>query len=371
MLRIAMCAVLACVFAYDPPVQALVGSHTGLGLPPVIAPADNPQTPARIALGQRLFFDARLSRDGSVSCASCHRPEDAFSDGRTLASGIAGSEGTRNTPSLLNVAFNTSLFWDGREPSLESQALVPLTNPLEQGLPNDQALLRLIRADPVYVAAFRAAFSLDAGSIQKEQVARAIATFERTLISADSPFDRYAFGGDQRALSQAARRGLGLFKGAGHCASCHLIGKDSALFTDNDFHSVNIGLQRIAPRLPELTKRLVDARQSGTSIDQAVLSDRDTAELGHFVVTLKPTDIGTFRTPSLRNVALTAPYMHDGSVPTLVDAVEQELYFRGNRAGRPLIFTPSEKADLVEFLKALTSPEALRFLARRGTSAAQ
>ena len=364
------CVLLAWVLiVYNPPVQALVGIHAGLGLPPVIAPADNPQTPARIALGKRLFFDARLSRDGSVSCSSCHQPEYAFSDGRKLALGIAGREGTRNTPSLLNVAFNTSLFWDGREPSLESQALVPLTNPLEQGLPNDEALLRLIRADPVYVAAFLTAFSVDAVSIRKEQVAQAIANFERTLISADSPFDRYVFGGDKHALSQSAQRGLSLFKGAGRCASCHLIGRDSALFTDNDFHSVNVGLQRISPRLPELTKRLVEARRSGTPIDQVVLSDRDMAELGHFVVTLKPKDIGTFRTPSLRNVALTAPYMHDGSVPTLEDAVEHELYLRGSRAGRPLILTPSEKADLVEFLKALTSPGALRTARDRGTPA--
>jgi cytochrome c peroxidase len=206
----------------------LVGSNLGLGLPPIVVPLDNPQTPARIALGQRLFFDSRLSRDGSVSCSSCHQPEHAFSDGRVLAVGIAGREGTRNTPSLFNVAFNTSLSWDGREASLEAQALDPLTNPLEHGLQNDAALLHLIRADPVYVAAFRAAFSVDADSIRKEQVARAIASFERTLISADSPFDRYAFGGDKRALSRGAQRGLSLFQGAGHCASCHLIGKNSA-----------------------------------------------------------------------------------------------------------------------------------------------
>jgi cytochrome c peroxidase len=138
-----------------------------------------------------------------------------------------------------------------------------------------------------------------------------------------------------------------------------LIGKVSAVFTDNEFHSVNIGLQRIAPRLAELTKRWVDARQSSAPLDLDILSDRDLAELGHFVVTLKPTDIGTFRTPSLRNVALTAPYMHDGSVPTLQKAVEQELYLRDSRAGRPLILTPREKADLVEFLESLTSSGAL------------
>jgi cytochrome c peroxidase len=333
----------------------------GLGLPPVVAPAANLQTPARIALGRRLFFDTRLSLDGSISCSSCHQPEHSFSDGRALAQGIGKRQGTRNTPSLLNSAFNTSQFWDGRRASLEAQALDPLTNPLEHGLKDDHALLDLIRADPVYVAHFRAAFSVNSVSIQKEQVAQAIASFERTLIAGDSPFDRYYFGRDERELSPSAQRGLSLFQGRAQCSSCHLVGRNAALFTDNAFHSVSIGLQRIAPRLAELTKRLVATRQSGASIDQAILSDRDIAELGRFAVTLNPADIGTFRTPSLRNVALTAPYMHDGSVPTLQQAVERELYLRGSKAGHPLILTPSERADLVEFLKALTSPSARAF----------
>jgi cytochrome c peroxidase len=352
---------MGCVCAQSSLVCAQGVDKPRLGLPPLVAPADNPQTPARIALGRRLFFDTRLSLNGSISCSSCHQPEHGFSDGRALAQGIDKREGTRNTPSLLNAAFNTSQFWDGRRASLEAQALDPLTNPLEHGLKDDQALLDLIRADPVYVAAFRAAFSVDGPSIQKEQVAQAIANFERTLIAGDSPFDRYFFGRDEHALSPSAQRGLSLFQGTAQCSSCHVVRQNAALFTDNAFHSVSIGLQRIAPRLPELTKRLVTARHSGTRIDQAILSDRDVAALGRFAVTLNPADIGTFRTPSLRNVALTAPYMHDGSVPTLQEAVERELYFRGSKAGRPLILTPGERGDLVEFLKALTSPSARAF----------
>lgn len=275
-----------------------------------------------------------------------------------LAQGIDKQEGTRNTPSLLNVAFNTSEFWDGRRASLETQALDPLTNPLEHGLKDTEELLRKIRADPSYVAAFRAAFPANGIAIQANQVAQAIACFERTLIAGDSPFDRYHFGHDDHALSLSAQRGLTLFQNSAQCASCHTIAPNAALFTDNAFHSLSIGLQRIAPRLPELTKRVVAARQSGLSIDRVILSDRDIAELGRFAVTLSPVDIGTFRTPSLRNVELTAPYMHDGSVATLQEAVERELYYRGSLAGRPLTLTPAEKSDLVEFLKALTSPNA-------------
>jgi cytochrome c peroxidase len=334
------------------------GSTSGLGLPPLVAPTDSPQTPALIAFGRRLFFDKRLSLDGSISCSTCHQPDHAFSDGRALAQGIDKRHGTRNAPSLFNVAFNTSLFWDGREPSLEAQALDPFKNPLEHGLKDDAALLNLIRADPAYVAALRAAFPGTTGSIKSAQVAQALAGFERTLISGGSPFDRYYFAGDTHALSARAQRGLTLFRGAALCDRCHVIGQREALFTDNSFHSVNIGLQRIAPRLPELTRRLVEARQSGTPIDQVILSDRDLAELGHFVVTQRPADIGTFRTPSLRNVALTAPYMHDGSVATLEDAIDRELYFRGGRVGHPLILTPGEKADLADFLRTLTGPAA-------------
>jgi len=344
-----------------PTVQAWDRGSSRLGIPTVVAPADNPQTPARIALGRRLFFDHRLSRNGSISCSSCHQPEHAFSDAKALAQGIDKREGTRNTPSLLSVAFNTSLFWDGRRNSLEAQALDPLTNPLEHGLKDIQALLAIIRADRTYIAQFRAAFPANGISIQANQVAQALACFERTLIAGDSPFDRYFFTHDDHALSLSAKRGLALFQHSAQCSSCHTIGRDEALFADNSFHSLSIGLQRIAPRLPELTQRVVASRQSRISIDRLILSDRDIAELGRFAVTLSPADIGNFRTPSLRNVELTAPYMHDGSVATLEEAVDRELYYRGNRAGRPLILTPGEKADLVEFLKALTSPNASTF----------
>ena len=256
--------------------------------------------------------------------------------------------------------FNTSQFWDGRRPSLETQALDPLVNPREQGFSSYEALLVFLKSDPTYVDLFRTAFSLESADIRIEHIAQALASFEQTLVAGDSAFDRYRFGGDTKALSASAQRGLALFEGRARCDSCHTIGKNYALFTDNDFHSVNIGLQRIAPRLAEVTTRLVKARQAGVSLDQTVLSEDDLAELGRFAVTLKPADIGKFRTPTLRNIALTSPYMHDGSIATLPDAIETELYNRGTEFGRPLILTPQEKSDLLEFLNALTSPSATK-----------
>jgi cytochrome c peroxidase len=328
-----------------------------LGLPPVPTLASNPPTAAKAALGKRLFFDSQLSGDGTISCASCHQPDHAFTDGRSLSRGIGGRVGTRNAPTLLNVAYNDSQFWDGRRPSLESQALDPMINPLEHGLTNEKAVLDRIRENTSYVASFSVFFANDGPPITAVHVGEALATFERTLIAGDSAFDEYLYGHKSAALGKGALRGLDLFRGRAGCSECHTIKPDYALFTDNLFHSTNVGLERVREKLPELTTRLVAARRRGASVDQLILSDRDIAELGRFVVTLDPRDLGEFRTPSLRNVARTGPYMHDGSVATLREAVERELYDH-RQPGHPLILTPSEKQDLLEFMGALTSPSA-------------
>ena len=325
-----------------------------LGLPPVPIPQDNPQTPAKIALGKRLFHDQRLSADGKVSCATCHQAEKAFTDGLPLAQGIHKQSGTRNTPSLLNVAYLTSLFWDGRQTSLEAQAKEPLLHPREHGLKDSQALLQRIRSDQQYVAAFNRAFGVPSAGIAIAHLSQALAAFERTLILGDSPFDRYYFAGDQKALSPAAQQGLALFQGRAQCATCHTLDKTSALFTDQQFHSLAIGLKKIEPRIVELTTRVAHAPQAKR--EQLVLEDANYAELGRFLVTQNPADIGKFKTPSLRNVGLTAPYMHDGSIATLAEAVDFEVYYRGLSQNRPLILTPQEKLDLIDFLKSLTSP---------------
>ncbi|HSK76473.1 MAG TPA: cytochrome c peroxidase [Thermoanaerobaculia bacterium] len=324
-----------------------------LGLPPVPVSRDNPQTPEKVALGRALFDDKRLSADGTVGCSTCHQPGHAFTDGRTVAVGVGQRAGTRNTPTLLNSAYLTSLFWDGRRESLEEQAADPLVNPVEHGLGSHDEVLAKVRADAAYVSGFRAAFGVAPESIRIEHVVKALAAFERTLVAGDSPFDRYLYGGEPSALSAAEVRGLGLFTGRARCAACHTIGEEHALLTDHEFHTIGIGQARVQSGLADRTTRLV--RLSRAERDRSILSDPEVAALGRFSVTLKPGDIGRFRTPTLRNVARTAPYMHDGSVPTLAEAVERELYYRGLEAGRPLVLTPQEKADLVSFLEALTS----------------
>lgn len=327
-----------------------------LGLPSVPIPPDNLQKLEKIKLGKALFHDNRLSADGSVSCASCHRAELAHSDGRSVSEGAGGLKGMFNAPSIVNAAYLTSLFWDGRRKSLEEQAADPLTNPLEHGLKSQAALLEQIRGVQEYRVAFAQVFGIDGSAISIDHVTKAIAAFERTLVAGNSPFDRYQYGGDKGALSQSEITGLSLFTGRAGCAKCHTIGPTSALFTDQEFHNLGVGLKRIAPRLAQIAKVAFDSPDLAQA--QAV-SPADIAELGRFMVTKKPSDIGKFRTPSLRNVAVTAPYMHDGSVPSLEAAVDLEIYYRGIESGRPLILTPQEKADLVSFLRALTSPQFL------------
>lgn len=324
-----------------------------LGLPPISVPPTNPQTPSKSALGQKLFFDKRLSGDGRVSCASCHQPAHAFADDRSLARGISGRIGTRNAPSLRNAAFTELQFWDGRRPSLEAQAGDPFINPSEHGLRSHDQLLHLIRRDIEYREKFRSVFDVEEREIALTHVSQALASYLRTLPAGNSAFDKFQYGKQTQTLPHAARRGLELFRGRARCAACHSIGEHSATFTDNGFHSLGIGLTPIHSSLARLALQI--ERTPRDQLDQLVLHDREVAALGRFVVTKDPNDIGRFKTPSLRNVALTAPYMHDGSLPTLEQAVDQEAYYRGLEAGRPLILTPAEKADLVAFLRSLTS----------------
>ena len=332
-----------------------------LGLPPVPVPGDNPITPEKVALGEKLFHEKRFSADGTVSCATCHRPELAFTDGLPVAEGIRGQKGTRNTPTVVNAAYYTTQFWDGRRPSLEEQAKDPFVNPIEHGLGSHEPILKVIREDPEYRERFRKVFGIRPEEITIDHVVKAIAAFERTVISGDSPFDRYLYGGDEKAMSEAAIRGLKIFRTKGRCVDCHKIEQTSATFTDNDFHNLGVGFHRIAPRLHEIVARFREAKAKGASLDETVLGQVEVSELGRFAVTGRISDLGRFKTPTLRNVAVTAPYMHDGSLKTLEEVVE--FYDKGGEANdfldggiRPLKLTEQEKKDLVEFLKALTSP---------------
>jgi cytochrome c peroxidase len=312
------------------PVGSPIQINTPLGLPAEPIPPDNPPTAETVALGRRLFYDTRLSADGSIACASCHDPGRGFTDGQAVAKGIRGQKGSRSAPSLLNAAYYPVEFWDGRASSLEDQAGGPMANPIEMGVPHDVSV-RKLKADPSYGPLFEKAFGR--GSITLDKIEKCLASFERTLVSGDSPFDRYEYGHDPRAMSAAAIRGLAAFRdpARGNCVACHLIGKDYALLTDGKFHNIGVGVDPTG----ELT------------------------DLGRYSQTKVETDRAAFKTPTLRNVALTAPYMHDGSEKTLREVVD---YYAGGANSNPELdpaiqrihLTAQDRADLIAFLEALT-----------------
>ncbi len=340
-----------------------------LGLPEVPIPENNPQSAEKIALGEKLFDDPRFSSTGDVSCATCHDKEKAFSDSPLATSeGIRKLTGTRNGPTVVNSAYYESLFWDGRSPSLEDQALHPFVNPIEMGLPDHEPILATIRDDREYVRAFRDVFDVRANDITIDHVTMAIAAFERTLISGDSPWDRWYFAGEEDAISESAKRGFDVFLRDGRCVSCHMIEQDFAIFTDNQFHNIGVGINAMQDRVPELAVAFMQAKQQGIDVDVAVLTDADTSDLGRFAVDDQLDSLGAFKTSTLRNIAVTAPFMHDGSIATLREVVEH--YNNGGATTpeekinpflsggiKPLDLTDEQIDDLVAFMEALTSPQ--------------
>jgi len=342
---------------------------TPLGLPELPVPADNPQTEAKVLLGDKLFHDMRFSRTGDVSCATCHDAKKGFTDSPLAVSqGISNLEGTRNAPTVINSAYMSTLFWDGREPDLEGQSAGPFVNPVEMGLKDHQPILDIVRNDPDYIDAFQTVFGKQANAITMTEVKKAIASFERTIIAGDSPFDRYYFGGEQTAMNASEIRGFQVFLEQGRCVSCHTINQDHALFTDNRFHNIGIGFARITHDVTSIVQAHQRAQQAGEDLDVAVLTKGNISELGRYVVTDKVTELGAFKTATLRNIAVTGPYMHDGSLETLEDVVD--FYNNGGVVDksdpvspftsggiRPLDLDDQQKVDLVNFLKALTSPE--------------
>jgi cytochrome c peroxidase len=340
-----------------------------LGLPPVPVPADNPQTPEKIALGDRLFHDTRFSSTGEVSCATCHVREKAFTDSPLkVAEGVKSLKGTRNSPTVINSAYLDSMFWDGREPDLEGQAAQPFVNPVEMALPDHEPILEIVRTDPGYVEAFQNVFGKSGADVTMKEVTQAIAAFERTIVSGNSPFDRWHYGGDKDAMTAQQIRGFDIFINQGRCVSCHVVEHDQATFTDSRFHNIGVGINDIEDDVPELAPAFLKAKKEGINVDVAVLSDKRTSELGRFAVETEVDGVGAFRTPTLRNVAVTAPYMHDGSLATLRDVVvhynnggftepqtEPNAFLSGGI--RPLDLTEEQIDDLVAFMEALTSPE--------------
>src|SRR5581483_3586220 len=312
------------------PIGTPVQIKAPLGLPPVPIPADNPPTAETIELGRRLYYDPVLSSDGSVSCATCHDPEHGFADPKPVSVGVGGKTGARNSPTVLNSAYFKVQFWDGRAPDLEHQAEGPVANPVEMA--NTLAVVeQRLNADPSYVAQFEKAWG--PGPITYEKVEKSIASFERTVICGNSPFDKWKYGHDEKALSASAKRGFKVFssKDKGNCTACHLIGEKDALFTDNKFHDIGVG------------------------VDFGKINDP-----GLFAVTQRESDRGLFKTPSLRNIAQTAPYMHDGTLADLKQAMD---FYIGAGNSNPNLdkeihtldfLTGQERADLLAFLNSLT-----------------
>lgn len=329
------------------------------GLDPVVwaafIPKDNALTRRRVELGRKLYFDTRLSRDGTVSCATCHDVTRGFTDQRKVSEGIKDQVGQRNAPTVLNTALLETLFLDGRSPTLDHQAKMPILNPIEMGMPDEAAAVEAIRSDLAYRKAFKEAYGR---GVNYEDIGRAIGAFERTLVFIDSPFRRF-LGGDARAVSADARAGWALFNGKARCVTCHPVNLSNPLGTDNRFH--NIGVSARHQNFESLARRALKALGEDPSekkLDELALAT-EMSELGRFMVTKNRSDIGAFRTSMLLNVGITPPYMHDGSLPTLWDVMDH--YNKGGEPNpfldggmEPLALTETEIHQMVAFLFSLT-----------------
>jgi cytochrome c peroxidase len=327
-------------------------------------PPDRESSAQLVALGEKLFNDKRLSVDDSVACATCHDPAKGFTDHRgnaATSAGVQNQRGQRNAPTVLNAMFQGSQFWDGRAATLEDQAKLPVLNPIEMGQKSPADVVAKLAKVPEYSSAFKSLLGRD---FTYDDIAAAIAAFERTQYSGNSPFDRY-LEGDITAISDSAKRGWGLFQGKGRCSSCHAFNAVSPLFSDQKFH--NIGIAAHKQNFAELARKALAIVKLGDikQIDELALQT-NYSELGRFLVTKNPADIGAFKSETLRNIGVTAPYMHDGSLATLWDVMDHY-----NKGGVPNPFLDggmqrlgmSEKEidDVVAFLFSLTDDRFAEF----------
>jgi cytochrome c peroxidase len=312
--RLALTAPALVLFAAEPNVEV------PLGLLPLRFPADNPYSVEKRELGRLLYYDKRLSADGTVACATCHSPDYAFTDGKAVSDGIKGQKGGRSAPTVFNRAYSLAQFWDGRAKSLEEQAGGPMQNPIEMGNTHG-AVVKTLQSIPGYRARFKQVFGTENFGI--EEVTKAIATYERTVLSGNSPYDRYK-AGNRKAMTASAVRGMDVYFNKAKCDQCH----EGINLTTNAYHNLGVG------------------------------ADKPNPDEGRFAVTKNPGDWGAFKTPTLREIARTAPYMHDGSLKTLEEVVD--FYDKGgipnknlDERMKPLKLSDTDKKDLVEFLKAL------------------
>ncbi len=298
----------------------------GLDEDSLVIPKDNPLTKEKVELGKLLFFDKRLSKNNSIACGSCHLPTLAFTDGQPVSTGIHHQQGGRSAPASINRVFSSAQFWDGRAATLEAQSVGPFINPVEHGFVDHDELIAKLKSIEGYTPLFQKAFG--SPDITIDRVGKAIASFQRTVLSGNSPYDRFDYGGEEDAISSSAKRGLKLFLGKARCTRCH----SGFNFTDEKFHNVGIDW------------------------------DTEQVDLGRYPVTKNPDEIGAFKTPTLREISRTAPYMHNGRFATLREVVE--FYNKGGIKNPhqdntiiPLNLTEQEKEDLVEFLQSLNGED--------------
>lgn len=325
---LARCSLAFACFAFPYAASRVLAQEAGfkppLGLPPIVEPKDNRLTPEKVELGKLLYFDPRLSEDHTISCASCHDPAKGWSNGERFASGVRGQKGGRSSPTILNSGYFTFQFWDGRALHVEGQALGPIQNPIEMNMKMVDAVDRIAKV-PEYQERFAAIFP---DGVTEQNIAKAIGAFERTINSGNAPYDRWK-AGDKNALSPEAERGRALFFGKANCSACH----SGPHFSDGAFHNIGVGMDDPEP------------------------------DLGRFVVSKLGGDTGAFKTPTLREIARTAPYMHDGRYATLEETVQHY-----NKGGTPneyldeeifeLGLSDQEVADLVTFMEeGLASPD--------------
>jgi len=346
------------------------------GIDPLVwqsmVPKDNEPNAARIALGKKLYFDTRLSKDGTLACATCHDVSRSFTDRRPVSEGIADQLGQRNAPTTMNALFFQTQFLDGRAPTLEEQAKLPILNPIEMGQPSPEATIATIKDDAEYQRMFQAAYTRP---VNYDDLARAIAAFERTLVFLDAPFDDFV-AGDTSAISAKAAQGWILFNGKARCMTCHMLNPSNPLGTDDRFH--NVGVSALKQDFEDLAGKALKALhgkegQEGLEAVDRLALETNLSELGRFLVTKNRSDIGAFKTFQLRNIGITGPYMHDGSMQTLVDVMDN--YNKGGETNpfldggiEPLALTDTEIENVVEFLNTLTDK---RFAAEQRTETAR
>ncbi len=342
--------------------------HPPLGLPPVPIPKNNPISQGKVRLGKKLFFDRRLSLNNTMSCAMCHIPDQGFTNNQmATAVGAEGRTVRRNSPSIYNSAYFTRLFHDGRETELEQQAWLPLLAHNEMANPSIGYVIEKINNSPDYTGLFQKTFKKPASM---ETIGMAIASYERTLNSANSPFDRWYYGHDKQALDDKGQRGFQLFAGKAGCSQCHTVSNQHALFTDNGLHNTGIGYKD-AMATHDKNQRVQLAPGIFVDVDPRLIdsvSESKANDLGRYEITQNPQDRWKYKTPSLRNISLTAPYMHNGSLATLQDVIA--FYNQGGIANenldpliKPLNLTDQESEDLRHFLTLLTGDNVKELVA--------